>query len=307
MRDDPHVSTLAVVRRNPLIPKRDLLLFDEIYVLDLDTQLEAMNEPDRANVLYLIEQGVVKSADMKVEPVWKDDVPLAPWGRIKGHQQRERFLRIGDFVFRVEVENYTSWFLELLLRAPMPPGAERFVAATISKKMGSLGHCTFLIDKERNTNVKSAFSGQILVPFRVRGRIGSFKLGPLPGLMVRGYWVAERGETEVEDDPTEWAIFEAVIESLPVPGELVPIEAILEFKNRAAERLRLERLSRWIQQTLLEGTKSPRQLRLEMEDLIEEYEAEMRAQRMVVAHERVRILIGLPLGLLRALVGSFKR
>lgn len=313
------VSTLAVVRRSALVPKRDLLLFDEIYVPNLDSQLERLTGAELADALYLIDQDVMRPANVPFEAINESlFVPSRSSRKLTAVPDRLDVVRIGNYVFRLEARNFQLMSFHFRLESEtlhLPKGAERFVAATISERLGPLGHCTFMIEPD-SPSIRSAFDGKILmrvISAGLRSNSHDFiidpggRRSPYPGLVIRGGWVDEGRNTADREGFAEWSLFEAVIDALPVPGDLVSIEAVLDFKRSATERKRLDQLGRWIQRTLIEGDKSPRLMRLEMEDLIREYEAEMRALRMSFRHERVRILLALPSGLFRALVGSPNR
>ncbi len=301
------MSTLAVVRRTPSVSKRDLLLFDQVYVLDLEKQLSQLPQPELADVLYLMGQGVVKQAEVPVEVISEGPIYVPP--SLHGPAlMNQSVLRIAGQSFRLEVENYGLLTLELELderdlAQTLPDGIERFAAASISESLGPLGHCTFLIENTAGCAAPDAFSGQVLL--RTAGTRTPVTQS-FPGVILRGQWEPEaeapRGEGNVGE--SEWALFEAVIDSLPVPGDLVPLDAVLEFRDSRNERERLNRLARWIQRKILEGGDNPKLVRLEVEDAIEAYEAEMRAQRMVVRHERLRILMALPSSVIRAVLGS---
>ncbi|MCZ2857825.1 hypothetical protein [Blastococcus sp. VKM Ac-2987] len=308
------MANLAVVRRSAVVPKRDLLLFDRVYVPNLAAELERLSDHELADAQYLVDQGLLASPSVQIDGVVAGSVSL----RSKEQRQNSstasmpRSLRVGDFYFDVVASQRVDTSKRLTYapgRSHLPIGAERFIAATLTRTLESWGHCTYVPgQRDAGKGVVRLFDPLPLY-WPSLGAPGSTLYAPLnAGVAVRlqGLWREGSGAPPATNN-AEWELFEAIIDAMPIPGELEPLEAILDFKRAAQEKKRLERLTRWLQRTLLEDRTSPMRLRLDLEDLIQEYESHMRAEKMTVRHERIRILLALPSGLIRAVIGRPSR
>ena len=101
------MSGIAVVRLDQIVPVRDLLLFDEIYVLNLDEQMEQLAGLDLANAVYLLDQGILRPAPSTLGDLGVTDRTLICQNEVWAsrpttvHLTPSRYLRVLRYTWRI--------------------------------------------------------------------------------------------------------------------------------------------------------------------------------------------------------------
>jgi hypothetical protein len=102
------------------------------------------------------------------------------------------------------------------------------------------------------------------------------------------------------DEPaSEHAILDVVFHSLPIPTEDVSLEELLLFKRDENHRLR--RLVIWLLRQIRKEVDADL-LRLEIEEMIASYSAEMQVHRITHEIGTLRTLVSVPLEVVQALI-----
>ncbi|MGH8920892.1 MAG: hypothetical protein ACRD0H_21605, partial [Actinomycetes bacterium] len=91
------------------------------------------------------------------------------------------------------------------------------------------------------------------------------------------------------------AIVELVWHKLPVPGDVVPLDAILDFVSDAETKRRLDRLDIWIRRKALSG-REVEDVAVELDEALHDLTNHMRLADMRAASSSLRILVSTPLG-----------
>jgi hypothetical protein len=234
---------LAVVRADPLIPVRDLLLFDEFYVMNLDAHLDRLDGKDLADALYLIDQGLVQSAPSTLGEI---GVPTA-----KSLMLRPRPFQDSDGKFAAAA-TFDIAGTDLVLRAanwrsrsvtvdvdvgtvPIPASGARLVAAAISKKFDVGSYCTFMIsDRHGETSFELPdtwdWSFTVRTPNNDRPSIAiraTSSGNGTRGVDLRLSWQRTNGGGQ----PNEADVFSVVLDALPVPVPDTPLEDVIGFRE----------------------------------------------------------------------------
>lgn len=88
----------------------------------------------------------------------------------------------------------------------------------------------------------------------------------------------------------EGNVVDAVLDGLPIPDDMTPWEAIIEFRSDTASRAALLGLRRWMRQMATGSTES-RNVEQELEWLVNEYEEHMRLHRLKVNKGTLEIVV----------------
>lgn len=106
-------------------------------------------------------------------------------------------------------------------------------------------------------------------------------------------------KVEVVGDQT--GVVELIVNRLPVPSEDIPLEAILDFVNSEETQRRLARLDLWTQRAVQSG-RELQDLRLEMEESLNDFGNHMRLADMRSENSLLRIALSLPLAVIEELI-----
>jgi len=262
-RNDPTIKT--GVRRDLVISKQDLLLFDDVVVLGLEEQIEEAESIDpqtAANAIYLAEKGVLHTAPSTnweirtnphfvqplIEKLNGDDLP----------EETEALLRL------VSSAGHPSNPID----SRLPPGGE----AVISWLLNVMGASTVpLLEHRPSAADWDRLRQSLWLP---------------PSLVESG---------------TDDTLLEVVLDKMPIPGPDVPLHEVLDFSQDPETIRRRRRLLRALERAEIEGT-SPETFNLNLEDALSSYQDHMKLADMRSRTSALRVLVDASLGVVEELV-----
>lgn len=255
------------VRRALGYSKKDLLLFRKLHVMGLDRQLrDGTGNPGLvADCEYLIERGFMTEAPDEVLALSNYGIEHTPDHYRQAFQgllddDNPISLKAATYAYFVSVTRHPS----VELGARLPAGAE-LVVAYVLREAG--GRCVPVIP----AGWSAASVGRVLaLPRRI-----------------------------LEPDPDQ-GVVEVVLRALPVPGDDVPLDYIMDFTQDAETQRRLERLDLWMRRAAQSG-RELQDIGLELEERVHEFDAHMRLAEMQHETSGLRLLLTVPLGVIEEL------
>lgn len=250
--------------------KKDLLLFRKVHVMGLERQLsEAPGDPALlADCEFLSQSGYLISAP---------DLPVD----------------LGNFVDS-RTKDYFGHDVEAILEHT--PESRRLISQLFRHASGArhprLGHDALPPGAEFAVAFLLTETGQRCVPIARH-------------LPTARQWRAIVDSLVLPDrlagPPTGDTLVELVIDHLPVPGEDIPLDAILDFVNDPETRRKRDRLDTWTRRAAQSG-RELQDIGLEMEESLHDFADHMRLADMRSRTSGMRIALSLPLGVIEELL-----
>jgi hypothetical protein len=266
--------TRVGVRRSGVISKRDLLLFDRIWIMGLDTELERLRDIDAqhaADLAYLAEEGrVLEAPDTasgladairhgladELQPLLEElDLTEIEWPSGDGTR---RDLLLEAEILASSGRHPSSRFLD----ASLPRGGELLVAF-LTRLLGD--DATAVLDRSLSREEWRFLSSGIVIPKSLRGMDAHAR------------------------------VIEIVTGSLPLPSDDTPLEAVLDFVDDPEVRAKAEALRLWMRRTADIGV-TAKEIELELETLLHDFRRHMELHRLRSRNGALRAAIAVPLG-----------
>lgn len=254
------------VRRRLVVSKQDLLLFEHIVVLGLERQIEqaAQHDPQTAaEAQYLAENGVLLGA------------PETPYDL--GSSSHVDINALG----LAETEHLPASIRNLLV-----------LASTARHPSSLMGGEPFPAD------------GELVVSW-VLNVLGASTIPLLEVRPRQADWDQLRNSLqmppEMDDQSSDQALVEVVLSHLPVPGDDVPFEDVVNFTQDAETIRRRDSLLLALARSQLE-MKGAKEFSLDLAEAIHEYKAHMRIADMRTRTSALQVVVGASLGAVEELI-----
>lgn len=264
----------AGVRRLGPVSKRDLLLFDVIYVMGLEAEMARLydtDQPGAADLEYLAGVGVVNAAPAtaseladairlelapELQPLLREmDEAGVEWPT--GDGSRRDMLIEAELVASSGQHPASRW-----CDAPLPRGAE-FLVAFLARLQGDDAVAVF--DHAPTPTDWRYLSSGVVIPESLRG------VNP------------------------QARVVEVVLTALPVPADDTPLEAVLDFAADPEVRSEAKALRLWMRRMAGDpcGT---RDVEVELETMLHEFRQHLRVHRLKSRDSTLRTVLSIPLG-----------
>lgn len=287
LRPDSGPARLEGVRRTLTYSKKDLLLFRHVRVMGLDRQLgEAFNDPALvADCEYLIEKGfLVPGPDDLREAVEESLVVLG--------------LLLRDH-YDDETKEWTSPSAEdfgvLLVQLGLLHEGMAVAGVSEDERAGVLQNTASTVLPDGAEFIHSFLAnivGCSTVPLR-RKLLSTREMARLTSVMSAAHDIVK---------PTlDTGVIDLVVRNLPVPGDNVSLDAILEFVSDEETQRRLLGLHLWTRRAAISG-RELHDLALEMDEMLHEFTSHMRVLDLAQNTSGFRVALSLPIGVLEELL-----
>lgn len=262
------------VRRVLGYSKKDLLLFSKLHILGLQRQLSGPASTDAgvmADYEYLAEAGYLCHL-----PEVPEDLTLEAYARLRAAGRTDpRLMAImtGDLEDLASIPRFR---MLSCMRHPsnhngrkrVPPGGELAVAYAF----GVTGEQYVpIIDSVLSANQWQRVQRELFLP------------------------------KEFLTQDASAGVIDLVLDNLPVPGDGVPLDAILEFSRDDDTRRKLAGLDIWMRKAAHSG-KDLQDIALEIEESLHEFSNYMRLADMRCQTSGLRMMMSLPLGIIEELL-----
>lgn len=260
--------------------KRDLLLFDRIGVMGLDLMvqgkgtnfgIENISDSTAADCEYLMEKGILFDL-----PAFRLDLA-----------ERADMLRAQTSINDDVGEREGTALLPPL---PWSPQTEAHIIASAGRHpSGSLS-----VDQALPSGA------ELLVAHVERLFNPSGAVAVLDKPIQRSDWAYITNTFIISNQPeaeSEFGVAEVVLLHLPIPGDHVPLDAILDFRSEPETRDRMEALRLWMARTALQGQPT-NELNLELESMLHDFRRHMDIADMRAKDGILQVAISIPLHVL---------
>ncbi|MDP1792548.1 MAG: hypothetical protein Q8K63_00310 [Acidimicrobiales bacterium] len=270
----------AAVRRTGGVSKKDLLFFDVIHVMGLDDELGSLYSIDpsaAADLEFLANAGIVEPAPSGAIEL-SDEIRYSLGPELDALV--DELISTDDELWPTGDGSHRDMLIEAELLASsgrhpssafihekLPLGAELLVAF-LARLQGEDAVAVF--DRVPTPSDWRRLSSGIVIPKSLRGHSG-------------------------EDH-----VLEVVLNSLPLPADDVPLEAILDFVSDPDVRSEAEALRLWMRGVAAGTSRS--EIELELETRLHQFQRHLRVHRVRSNQGTLRSLISLPLGVAQELV-----
>lgn len=278
--------------------KRDLLLFDQIAVFDLD--LVGFKSSQIADIEWLQDKGLLWDIDSELFYQWQ----------AANNAERWMLLHVAHGLFRAlfglvpEATDMADRWTKLA-----------HTAYHAYRHQHLAGYADY-IERVRKTRAVPLDSMSAYLPLeRVKDQFETILqgFGEKKDLIQSGRAMLLELETKLEEhginrtdlidllmetytnasglkEPSSSCVLEIVTEALPLPGDDVPWEQIWEFRSDERTQYYVIKLREWMR-SVSKLSSDPREIREEMEGLIADYQDHMRFHRMQIQTGIVKTLI----------------